>query len=80
MKKRRDGGGVETGNQLLGRCFSLRLCLQLDSTLKVTREIEIETKTEDLGQNVTNMDKSRDTVPNLEVMSEVKRTCESCKT
>ncbi len=26
LKKKRGGGGMETGNQLLGRCFSLATC------------------------------------------------------
>lgn len=58
----------------------LWLRLQLDSTLKGTREMETETKTEDFGHKYGQGQRQGPTVPNLHVMSEVKRTCSSCET
>lgn len=66
--------------------FVLRLCLQLGSTLKCTREIESKTLPRirvRLSQRWRSRAEALSHCPfvtpiNLQVMSEVKNTCESC--
>lgn len=55
----------------------LWLRLQLDSTLKGTRETE--TKTEDFSHKHGHGQRQGPTVSNLHVMSEVKTTCSPCE-